>query len=225
MKHLTLAIALLFVGNILKAQDCSFLDKLDKGDQWTYTTFNAKGKKQSDSKYTITDKQNNDTLTLGVKVVNKTKDKEYTGQYNMLCYNGVIFMDMERFISTYKQNMTGMDFEMTADRLEIPASLKVGDTLAPASVNMKAGMNGMIIMKVSITIKDRKVVGRDTITTAAGTFECLVIEQTTLVSFGARVRESSSKDYFSKSHGTIRSETYNKKGKLTDYLEMTEVSF
>ena len=68
---------------------------------------------------------------------------------------------------------------------------------------------------------DRKVEKREDITTSAGTFNCIVISQTISTKMMVRIK-ASSKECYAENVGMVRSESYNKKGKLLGYSELTK---
>ena len=73
------------------------------------------------------------------------------------------------------------------------------------------------------TIKDRKVVGKETVTTAAGTFECFKVEQTTEMDMGFVKREMKGVSFIAEGIGVVRSESFDKNGDLESYSEITQV--
>lgn len=217
-------ILVLFLNYTVTAQECSYLSSMDPGDHWTMTSYSSKGKKEGKTDYIVKTRNTiNDTLILGLKTTVHTKKSDsMTMDYEMTCHDGTLYINMERMIGPIMENMEGMDFELEADEMSIPEKISVGDSLAPASVHMKAGMNGMTIMNITVSVVDRKVTATDTITTPAGTFSCFIIEQTVETQMGRRTITINTKDWFSTTYGTIRTESY-KKGKLKEYTELTEI--
>ena len=59
--------------------------------------------------------------------------------------------------------------------LEYPASMKEGDSLKDGIFNMDFKGNGGINGTVSVALTERKVVGKESMTTPAGTWDCFKI--------------------------------------------------
>ena len=85
------------------------------------------------------------------------------------------------------------------------------NTGAPVSVNM------------TVTTQNRKVEAEEKITTPAGTFDCLKITYDMVSKIGFVKVQGSSVEWYSPGTGTIRSESYNKRGKLTGYSVLEEI--
>jgi len=107
--------------------------------------------------------------------------------------------------------------------IEIPKySSATGTDLKDASMTVKVDAGG-VILKMKISMEDRKLVAKEKKTTDAGTYDCIKITQKTVLT-GIVKSESSSIEWYSEGVGVVRSETYNKKGKLTGYSELTSVN-
>src|SRR5690606_32954803 len=96
-----------------------------------------------------------------------------------------------------------------------------GMTLDDAKITMEARMNGMKIMTMNMEIKNRKVEAREKITTPAGTFDCFKITYDTYLKAVVK-REYKTTIWFSPEAGTVKSENYNKKGKLDSTTLLTQ---
>ena len=81
----------------------------------------------------------------------------------------------------------------------------------------------MNIGALTIHTTNRKVEARESYTCPAGTFECLVISQTTQTKMVMKI-ETSSKEWYAKEIGMVRSEFYNKKGVLKGYSLLTAIN-
>ena len=114
-----------------------------------------------------------------------------------------------------------MDVTVDASRYEVPSM----DT--PAGTQLEDGTlrvttTGAVGINMTVDITDRKVESRETITTPAGDFDCLVLSQNVATKVLINVR-GSSKEWYSENIGVVRSESYNKKGKLLGYSELTSL--
>ncbi len=203
------------------------MDKLDENDNWTYTAYNAKDKPSGSVSYKVQKKWNSDDSTivrLEMETQGSKKEENMILEYDMACANGVIYVDMDRMYSPILESMEGMEFSVESDQMEMPVNPKVGDVLPDANVTVQIMMNGSVLMTMNVSIIERKIVGKETVTTEAGTFECFVLEQTSQVNNRIMSTRTSSKEWLNMDHGMIRSESYKKNGKLESYSELTEVN-
>ena len=72
-------------------------------------------------------------------------------------------------------------------------------------------------------ISDRMIAARERLETPAGAFDCLKITYNILSQIGFVKVNMSATEWYSPEYGTIRSETYNKKGKLVSYMVLNSV--
>jgi len=97
-----------------------------------------------------------------------------------------------------------------------------GTTTKDGNISIKVSSQGMTIMNMVVRIYDRKVEAVEDITTPAGTFSCYkmssTIETKTMFSVVAK-----SVDLVARKVGPVRSETYDKDGKLASYMILTSL--
>jgi hypothetical protein len=177
MKIVTVAILCFFTTNSF-GQKCDFY-YLQGNKIVEMTLKNKKGKETGKIVYTISNvNKSGNTVTSTVNSeMFSDKGKSITkATNNMSCTNGVLMMDMKMFIPSPQQEQMG---EAAANAnnvyLEYPADMKEGDALKEGDFSMdfksSAGING----NVSVNITERKVVGKESVTTPAGTWECFKI--------------------------------------------------
>jgi len=209
------------------SQDCSFYTPDTKGSTWEITNYSAKGKKNGLTSYELIDKSvSGGVTTFEIKAISyDKKGKEvFNSTFNAECKNGHYLLDMS-FLANGAIMEAYKDMEVTIDNssIEIPSmNSPVGTSLDDA--NMKVNINaGGFQMNMTIDITDRKVEARENKTTLAGTFDCIKISQTNTTKMVAKI-EMTSKDWFAEGVGMVRNESYNKKGKLTGYSELTKLN-
>ena len=76
---------------------------------------------------------------------------------------------------------------------------------------------------MTIYVTDRAVEARESLTTSAGTFDCIKITQKETTKMIVKI-QATSKEWYAENIGMVRSESYNKKGKLTGYSVLTKIS-
>jgi hypothetical protein len=220
MKNFFLLFALCLSVITVNSQDCVFYCPVKEGTIMEIQHFNAKDKLQGTDKQTILSKQRN-LNDLSVTVKCESYDDKNVLQYDKNltyeCKNGVFSFDMQNMLdpktmAAYKD----MQVSITATNLETPGKLTAGQTLKDGSLLMKVSNQGMTLMNMTTTIKNRKVEAIEKITTAAGTFECYKISYD-IESKMMFTITGKGIDWISENIGVVRSESYDSKGKLLTY--------
>ena len=226
MKNILLGLCLLFTFQIT-AQDCDFLI-LNEGVTLEYTQFDKKGKKTSKSTHQTENTTNQDgKVTAQIKMTTTgKKDETFSSEYKVSCTSGIIAIDMVRFfdnnqISSY--NGDGFTVEMQGDILEFPNDMKTGTNLNDGSITVKVFNNDLKVVTVTMDITNRKILGNETITTSAGTFECAKVSYDFESKIGFIKVKGSGVEWHSEDKAIVKSESYNKKGKLTGSQELTKI--
>lgn len=143
------------------------------------TITNNKGKESGRMIYVVSDSKKNSssiTATINSEFVD-AKGKSITkSTNNVKCENGVMQMDMKTFIppAQLEQMKTG-EGKANDVYLEYPANMNVGDQLRDGQFNMDYESTSGLKSSIEISITERKVEGKETITTSAGTWECYKI--------------------------------------------------
>ena len=76
-------------------------------------------------------------------------------------------------------------------------------------------------MKMEFNITDRKVEGKEMVTTPAGTFDCYKISYNTRLKMLINMTYINV-EYLSENYGVVRTETYKSKGNLVGYSLITQ---
>lgn len=212
----------LFIGTLNAQNTCSIYYPFEEGTSFQITNYNKKGKTEAIINYSISNVTET-TATFNTEILDKKGKKITTSNYDIICENDLVSIDFKSMMSPdlfsqYKD--IDMDFEGT--NIELPNNLSVGQTLKDAEMNMTMNMSG-IKMNLSINMVNRKVEGEESVTTPAGTFDCYVITYDTEMKMGLK-RIGRNKEWIAKGVGLVKSENYNKKGKLISYSELTKIS-
>lgn len=225
-RKLAIAISALLCFLYTGAQDnCSTYYPMIEGASYEYKLFNKKGKHEGTSSYTITnvdDDGGNTYATMQIKFVDAKEKNTFESEYNITCTGDGVKIDFESlFPKQMMEQYEDMDLEMdiTGTDIEIPNNLSVGKELADANINVTMNM-GAMNMKIEVNTTDRKVVGQESITTSAGTFDCYVITANTSSKMMMAKHQMSDKIWLSKGVGIVKQETYSKKGKLESSMQL-----
>jgi hypothetical protein len=128
--------------------------------------------------------------------------------------------------------MKDMDISMEASFVEIPSDLSAGQSLPDGKIVIKMSQKGTseVFSTTTITITNRKVEGKQSVTTPAGTFDTWKISSTmkmeTVLTMGMKMPGATvnSVEYYNKEAGTVKTEQLNKKGEVETYSLLTKYS-
>jgi len=226
-KLLMLVATIFSVSYAVGQDDCEIYYPMQEGVKFQITHY-GKTKKKATSvvDYTIskvekTGKGTVSTMTVAVDEGGKNEIPEQ--EIQMICSGNKLSIDFESLMNPDLLTQFGdIDYEITGTNLEWPSDLSVGKTLPDASMNMTISMAGMN-MTISTVITDRKVTGKEKVTTPAGTFDCYVMTYNTTVNSMGMNTEMSSKQWFAKGIGMVKQED-SRKGKIQNMSELTAFS-
>ena len=125
---------------------------------------------------------------------------------------------------TPEQLKSSKDMTVTieADDIVYPLDFTIGEMLKDAHLKMNVSMNNMNLPGTTIDITNRKIVGKETITTPAGSFECIKISST--IKFKNIIGyEMQSIEWISRGNGVVRTESY-RGDKMKGYSLLTKLS-
>lgn len=229
MRFVLTALTLLFFFITgISQNDCKPYVPADKGTVWEISNYNAKGKLTGTIVYELLEKEISGNEIL-FKVKNTTFDKKgvqmATNTFIAKCVDGKFEFDM-----TYKMDANSMqafgDMEVDVDAtdFEIPdMDTAPGTQLEDGSLKISALAGGAMAINLTILITERVIEARESYTTSAGEFDCIVLKQKVSTKMMVNIT-AYSKEWYAPYIGMIRSESYNKKGKLTGYSELTKLT-
>ncbi len=180
------------------------------GAELTYLSIDAKGKETG-------------TSVTKIKSVSGSD-----GNYNMtqvitMYANGAQLLQPVEIKTTIKDGNAsvalggGMVVEVDGAEPIIPSNMEVGQELETGEMTVTMG-----IVKAKQNISSNKVVAKEEITVPAGTFDCYVVMQEYTASLGPLKVKGSQKTWYARGVGNVKSETYDKKGKLTSSQVLKE---
>ncbi|HEU4471143.1 MAG TPA: hypothetical protein VFR58_08675 [Flavisolibacter sp.] len=216
-------IGLFLLPSFVFAQDCGNYFYLTNNGQVQMKVYDKKGKESGTQTWKITDVKKDGKAVVSTVNASFTdeKGKELTkssGSYR--CENGMLKADV-RMSMPQEQMQAYKDAEGQVETvyLEYPAKLTTGQSLNDADFTMNLQMkNGVGTTKVSFKEVNRKVGNKESITTPAGTWEAYIITydatfRTEIGGIGIPF-QLSGKEWFVPQLGIVKTETYNKNGKL-----------
>ena len=222
---LILLISFLSIG-YTNAQNCSKFYPFEDGTTIQITSYDRKGKVAATVDNTVlgvSESQGTETATIEAVVKDDKGKLIATSNYNISCTGNIVSVDFKSLMSPQIFEQFGeMDYEVTGTDLQIPNDIRVGQELPDANMDMAINMGG-INMNMNVTMKDRKVIGQEEVTTPAGTFNCFVISYNLDMKMGMN-QKGSAKQWIAEGVGMVKQEDYNKSGKVTSSSLLTAYS-
>ncbi len=221
---LTFVTVFTFLMTTAFSQDCEIYFPMDEGTEVEMTNYDKKDKVTGTYTQKIEEKEvdgDNLSLTILQKVYDDKGEFVHEGRFGMHCEDGVFYIDMRSFLdeemmSTYE----GMEMQIDAEDMSIPANLTVGESLPDANIAIGISNQGIKMMTIKIDITERKVEAKEEITTPAGTFESYKMTYHISTKMGLKIQGNVT-EWLAKDVGIVKSENYSKKGKLQSYTLLT----
>jgi len=231
MKTLLSITITLLMCNLTHAQDCGEYYSFNEGTEMELTSYDKKDKQDGRMIYRVTevkDTPEGKKANIQFEMFDKKGDPvelgdNNTAEFSVQCNGENTMIDIESMmlgnpaLSSYE----GMDVKMEGTHIMIPNQLNAGETLPDADLKITVS-TGVMNINMNSKIMNRKVVGKEQITTQAGTFDTYVITYDSEFKMGA-TQKSSGKQWIAKNVGIVKEEHYNKKGDLTSYTVLTSL--
>jgi len=226
MKKLFLLTVILFGLQSLKAQETFFPTK--EGMVLIYKSYDKKDKLSGMMKYTI-EKVNINGSDIDFTYLCESLDNKeklvFKEEITIHQKGDVMYIDMGNFLNKAAFQQEGTipaTVEVKGNNMEIPLNPSPGQTLPDANIEMAMKM-GFINMKMSAAVTNRKVEAIEDISVSGGTFKCYKFSgNVNTVAMGIKV-QAKTVEWFAKGVGTVKTESYDKKGELTGRTELVEI--
>ncbi|MEN8121293.1 MAG: hypothetical protein ABFS35_13150 [Bacteroidota bacterium] len=231
MKKLLLLTSIVITGlyftDSIYAQDCDFYFPTEKGTIVETTSYDKKNKETDKSYLEVLDYSKNNGVTE-VKIESRIDEEgiDTLGlhQFTVRCENSEFYINMDSYLDKDAMSQyQGMDIEIDSDNMTIPSNLSKGQTLNDGRVSLSISNSGIKMMTMTVNVTDRKVEGFEKVITPAGTFNCVKISFTSEMKMIFKIK-TSGVQWFSKDIGVVKSESYDKKGKLSGTSMITKIT-
>ena len=226
MRKLFLFTAIIFFAISLKAQEIFFPTK--EGTVLVYKTFDKKDKETSKVKYTIKHlviSGSDMDITYLVESIDPKDNLVFKEEITIHQKGDKLYFDMSNLINKavfQKNGEIPAEIQITGNNMEIPSNPNPGDTLPDANVVMSMNL-GLVNMKMSAQVTNRKVEAIEDVTVTAGTFKGYKFSsEVNSSAMGIRVK-SNNLDWYAKGVGIVKTENYDKNGKLQSRTELVEL--
>ena len=179
MKNL-IFVTFLTVTSATFSQTCETYYFLQNNKTIEMTIYNKKGEANGKQVYTVSNVQTSGddvTARLNSEMFDKNGKSIVKAVNEIKCRAGVMMMDMKMNMPQAQQ---ATDVNATASNvyIEYPPTMKEGDNLKDATMQIDVDNKGMK-QTLDMQVINRKVQGKESITTTAGTWDCYKITNTT----------------------------------------------
>lgn len=208
-------------GLILVSADCGSYAWFKKGAKLQYEVTSTASKENYMSSMEVQDVRHEGRKTIASIL---SSDQEGNAiEMDFICTGNQLYFDLTGMLKSQleKQGQSGANVDVSFDGglMSIPKNIYPGQQLDDAVFTMNMTSSG-INMGVTSYLKERKVVGRESLTTPAGTFNCIKISGVRTMTMtmmgkdrvvGKPVTEHM---YFAPSIGMIKTTSENHKGQV-----------
>ena len=211
------------------AQQCDTYLLINEGSSFEYTNYDRKGKAITVANHlakSVSEAAGVYTSMIGLDVKDLKKGDQFTMEYKVGCEDGILSIDMSRFFDSAKlMQYEGADFDISieGDVLTFPKNMNAGDELDNGSIIIKVVKDNFTLVTMTMDVLNRKVLANESITTEAGTFDCQKVAYDFESKVGIIKVRGSAQEWYHKDRLLIKSESYNKKGKLLGSTALTSI--
>jgi len=232
MKSVIFFLVLFLTAITMYAQDCKGFYYLDNSEV-QMTMYDRKAKESGKVTYKISDVAKSGATTTAnftSEMVDEKGKSLSKGAGKYKCTGGILYVDAK--VAMPQEQMSAYkDMEVKADEvfIEYPASMAAGQALKDANFKMEMHNKGTLSTTITFDEINRKVEGKETITTPAGTWECWKISyegkfkaSLAPMNIGIPINMQGT-EWFAPGFGVVKTETFNKNGKLMGSTMITSV--
>jgi len=227
MKSLITTLIMLLAMTVIGQVNCSKYYPFGEGTISEYEMLNKKNKPEGTFKYTVNKVSNSvgiTTATINSELFDKKGNAVMSSEFDMSCDGNAVSMDFKSMMNAGMiKQFQNSEVEMTGTNMDVPNNLSPGQNLPDAGIKVTVNMSG-ITMNMTTDITDRKVANTETITTPAGMFDCVVITQSSSGKMMMARFNSTQKTWLAEGVGMVKTEDYNKNGKLQSTTVLTSFS-
>lgn len=231
----TLIFSLLLAAGLIRnsqGQDCLGM-AFKTGMAFELSHFNGKDKPIGKVVYQVKDvhKEGSSTVMDITAQFEDEKGKQqapYTIKY--VCTGNELVADMSGMMQAMQSGgMKDMEMKLKTNKLVYPGKLSVGQKLSDGQMEADLNSKGNTMMTMNMTMTNRQVDSKESITTPAGTFDAYKISSDISLEnrvMGMPIRNTMRMVSYrtDKQLFDIKSESYNKNGKLMGYSLLTKAN-
>lgn len=216
----------------VSAQNCNGFYFFTNNAEVVMTVYDKKGAEGGKLTYKISGVNksgNNATADFTSEFVDDKGKSLSKGAGKLKCNAGVLYVDAK--VSVPQTSMAAykdMDVKGEESFVEYPSSMSVGQTLKDVNFSMEVHNKGSLFSTITLTQENRKVIGKENISSPAGTWECWKISydaqfKATMMGIGIPINMKAT-EWFAPGFGLVKSESFSKNGKLLGSTLITSVN-
>ncbi len=230
MKNLLFLLICLLPARLL-AQDCMGMT-LKPGMGYEMQSFSAKDKPNGRMTYVVKNVRKEGGATV-IEIEfqsfdEKEKSRQAPSQISYTCTGNELVADLSGMAMGNGQAPKDTEMKMKVNKLQYPRTLSAGQKLPDGQMEADFYKGGSLIVEMTMQIVNRLVGPQESLTTPAGTFEVNKVSadmdmKSRIMGMGIPVSMKSVSYRAGNTIFDIRTETYNKSGKLLGYTVLTKV--
>lgn len=233
MKKTILLLAITVLLNVLANAQCDMYFPLKAAASYEMTSYNTKEEPNGTVTYYVKEVRNGGAeADLMSEVKDKKGKVQSSAIYTVWCKGTEMNIDIKALVpAATLDGYKDMDIKAKGEGYVVmPSTLTVGATLPDATMSWDISAKGQTTVMTTLTmsVTDRKVEGKETITVPAGTYECYKITANThmeTATFGLKIPiEMKTIEYYAPGVGLVKSVTYNKNDKLQGSTALSKVN-
>ncbi|HLG40862.1 MAG TPA: hypothetical protein VI461_14380 [Chitinophagaceae bacterium] len=232
MRSACIIILFLLAFGQTNSQECKGFYYMSNGEV-QMTVYDKKGEENGKVTYHISDAAASGsamTANFTSEMVNEKGKTLSKGSGKYKCTGGVFYADAK--VAMPQENMAAykdMDVKAEDVFIEYPSSMAAGQALKDVNFKMEVFNKGALFATITFDELNRKVESKESITSPSGTWDCWKI--TYDVKFKASMAplnigiplNMQITEWFAPGFGVVKTETYNKNGKLMGSTLITSV--
>jgi hypothetical protein len=222
-KIFVLLISIFIYQNAVKAQTCGYL-LLTNNAEVEMSMFDKKNEPAGKVVYKVLS-SNGKEAKVSSKVYSEKGKELGGGEGTYKCDGNNFSFDMKALLpgdQAKAMNMKDMDVRTNNATINYPSNMTVGTTLPDNEFTADTYSGTMKLMSMTFRVTNRKVEGKENITTPAGTFDCYKITSNqdvkAIFNFNMQMTE-----WFSPNVGVVKTEAY-RKGSLYSSTLITKIT-
>jgi hypothetical protein len=233
MKSFICSLIILSSISVASAQDCKNFWYLTNDARAEVTVYDASGNESGKQEWKVDDVKRDGTGWIATVKTKFTDKKGRDGSKTKGIYkcNGAVLRADILMSLPQDQMQAYKDMNVKADEgyIDYPANLSPGQVLSDANYKMETYNNGNLAATITFKESNRKVAGKESVTTSAGTWDAFKISydsqfRTEIGNTGRSIPMNFRvTEWFVPGFGVVKSETHNRNGKLIGSTQLTSL--
>lgn len=209
----------------LSAQTCQMFFPDGVGTLREMKTFDKQGQLMGYNLQKVIGKSNSgSTVIINVRstAFNAEYEEMNSGELSYRCEGEVFRFHMEDF-NLPNAHSADMAVEISGNELIYPSGMRKGDRLPDATFSINVKRKESVLLSTTIRMENRIVEAMEDVKTDVGTFRCFKITYNTYAKVSMFTVKTHEIEWIAPGVGTVKSESYNKKGKLSGSSVLTRL--